>query len=231
MTVLVNGISVWRSRDGNNNTKGYTANIPVAKNDIVTVTGSYTTTIKFYPAKPATSVASETDVLEEKINKNATDIAANATEIETIKSMLSSMDNTAAILSAVYPVGSVYIAVSGSLPAPIAAIGTWVQLATGKTLWNVDPKVTAPGTVIEAGLPNITGEITPHRFGYDAEGSLGNTGALSLSKHGGYSSAMPDHENHNAKITFNASNSNAIYGKSDTVQPPAIAVTMWQRTA
>jgi hypothetical protein len=224
MTVLVNGISVWRSRDGNNNTKGYTANIPVAKNDIVTVTGSYTTTIKFYPAKPATSVASETDVLEEKINKNATDIAANATEIETIKSMLSSMDNTAAILSAVYPVGSVYISVSSSLPAPIAAIGTWVQMATGKTLWNVDPKVTAPGTVIEAGLPNITGTIF-----LEQEGRNSVTGAFNMTSETVPKAAGSVGED--KKVEFDANKSNPIYGNSETVQPPAIAVTMWQRTA
>lgn len=223
LAVLVNGITVWRSRDGNNNTKGHTANVPVAKNDIITVSTDYYVTMVFYPAKPATTVTSEADVLEEKINKNATDIAANATEIETIKSTLSSMDNTAAILSAVYPVGSVYISVSGSLPAPIAAIGTWVQMATGKTLWNVDPTVTAPGTEIAAGLPNIKGQISGARFDT-------HTGAFSTVVETGLPESGDDW-NTGLTIEFDASKSNEIYGKSDTVQPPAIAVTMWQRTA
>ncbi len=51
LVVIVNGVTVWRAKDGSSNTKGYAANIPVAKNDIVAVSGDYTTTIKFYPAK------------------------------------------------------------------------------------------------------------------------------------------------------------------------------------
>ena len=216
MTVLVNGISVWRSRDGNNNTKGYTANIPVAKNDIVTVTGSYTTTIKFYPAKPATTTVSEADILEEKINKNAADIAALSTTI----------------LGAVYPVGSVYISVSSSLPEPIAAIGTWVQMATGKTLWNVDPSVTTPGTEIDAGLPNITGAFNTRLSDYGVAEGAESSGAVSVSKrYQAWQSDEGGQDNLAVDYSIDASRSSSIYGNSTTVQPPAIAVTMWQRTA
>lgn len=127
-----------------------------------------------------------------------------------------------ATLSAVYPVGSVYITVSSTLPAAIAAIGTWEQMATGKTLWNVDPTVTAPGTEIEAGLPNITGSVsTPCMYG-------GFAGAFIAG--GGVTQAEPYEGQSASSLQFNAASSNGIYGKSDTVQPPAIAVTMWKRT-
>lgn len=120
-----------------------------------------------------------------------------------------------------YPVGSVYITVSSTLPAAIASIGTWVQMATGKTLWNVDPNVTAPGTEIEAGLPD-------HTHTYSAKEYTGSYGKYeravwSCGDSGGVGPTAAEFSN--------ASESNAIYGKSDTVQPPAIAVTMWQRTA
>lgn len=220
-SIAVNGVVVWQCAwwyESDSFSSGST--VPIAKNDVVTITGELS--VKFYPAKPATTVASEADVLEEKINKNAADIAANASEIETLKSTLGSMDNTAAILSAVYPVGSVYISVSDSLPEPIAAIGTWVQMATGKTLWNVDPTVTTPGTEIEAGLPNITG-------GTGLPCINATTGAFSR---GDAVEQVEPFEGETAgELKFDASADSDIYGKSDTVQPPAIAVTMWQRTA
>lgn len=221
--VYVNGVPVWRFDDADGHAKVCLANIPVAKNDVVTVDGNYTVSLKFYPAKPATAVTSETDVLEEKINKNATDIAANATEIETIKSTLSSMDNTAAILSAVYPVGSVYISVSSSLPAAIAAIGTWVQMATGKTLWNVDPTVTAPGTEIAAGLPDLPAHS--HDINIDSDGAYDAGGGS------GHPKVVASGGDTNVPTSSVPNVTSDIYGKSDTVQPPAIAVTMWQRTA
>lgn len=80
------------------------------------------------------------------------------------------------------------------------------------------------GSYIEAGLPNITGYFDN---GDDDETFYG--GALhsiycghrtenNEQKYGGY---------HNNRIDFNASWSNPIYGKSDTVQPPALAVNFY----
>ena len=233
-TLSVNGILVSRGGNNNNNID-HTDIIPVAKNDVITYSvgnaWNGTKSVKFYTAKPATTIVSEADVLEEKINKNATDIAANSSEIETLKSTLSSMDNTAAILSAVYPVGSVYISVSGSLPAPIAAIGTWVQMATGKTLWNVDPTVTAPGTEIAAGLPNISGTFNTRLSDYDVEEGAESSGAVSVSKrYQAWQSDEGGQDNLAVDYAIDARRSSSIYGNSATVQPPAIAVTMWQRT-
>lgn len=76
------------------------------------------------------------------------------------------------------------------------------------------------GKAIAAGLPNITGQYTDTGFDTTASGS----GAMYNA--GGWG----DRTNHGSRtggqtsIGFNASLSNAIYGKSTTVQPPAITM-------
>lgn len=70
------------------------------------------------------------------------------------------------------------------------------------------------GTVKEAGLPNITGS-----FGKTMDSS-GNGAFYSSGASGGWSGgSWPQ-----GIIYFDASRSSAIYGKSNTVQPPAISV-------
>ena len=67
---------------------------------------------------------------------------------------------------------------------------------------------------LDAGLPNITGSYT-----CDNEQGLNTTGAFYSS-----SASGPGCKNDNAcvKMNFDASRSNSIYGKSSTVQPPAL---------
>ena len=77
-----------------------------------------------------------------------------------------------------------------------------------------------PGTIMEAGLPNITGTFQ------------GSSGFYHSFSNGAFSSTRSDYDNsaylgsgHRHPIfSFNASNSNSIYGKSTTVQPPAVTV-------
>ena len=76
----------------------------------------------------------------------------------------------------------------------------------------------SPGTIMEAGLPNITGTFQGSSAGYDS-------GAFSFTRSDyddgtSYSNSPAP----NPIFSFNASNSNSIYGKSDTVQPPAVTV-------
>ena len=88
-----------------------------------------------------------------------------------------------------------------------------------RTLWG-GAKATDRGHVA-AGLPNITGEVEYFDAGYVLENS--NKGALKKSDNGGgggyADTGRYDSRNH---IVFDASDSNAIYGNSNTVQPPAI---------
>lgn len=75
--------------------------------------------------------------------------------------------------------------------------------------------------VLEAGLPNIMGTLTglAYRNNYFGVG----TGVFSTSRSGG-SSALTLDGTGNDLIEFNATNSNSIYGASNTVQPPAIVL-------
>lgn len=76
-------------------------------------------------------------------------------------------------------------------------------------------------TVLAAGLPNIQGTLTglAYRNNYYGVG----TGVFSTSRSGGQSSLTLD-GTANDLINFNATNSNSIYGASNTVQPPAIVL-------
>ena len=74
------------------------------------------------------------------------------------------------------------------------------------------------GALTAAGLPNITGTFTVASENYSAELS----GAFSAD---GYGSNGPWSGNaKRGKVSFSASNSNSIYGRSSTVQPQSIKV-------
>ena len=73
-------------------------------------------------------------------------------------------------------------------------------------------------------MPNITGNIYFLRHGAISDNGVSNQGALNF----GWSEVTSVSLGGNAAqetlggIIFNASNSNAIYGGSTTVQPPAL---------
>ena len=78
-----------------------------------------------------------------------------------------------------------------------------------------------PGTIMEAGLPNITGTFHGFSGFYN---SFAN-GAFTSTRSDNDDSAYLGSGNWRHPIfSFNASNSNPIYGKSTTVQPPAVTV-------
>ena len=89
------------------------------------------------------------------------------------------------------------------------------------------------GTVKSAGLPNIEGTFTPS-IPYNASGSTGSiassnkTGAFSNSgstaKLRYFTHAGLTTDELNLNVKFSASDSNAIYGNSATVQPPALTM-------
>lgn len=87
-----------------------------------------------------------------------------------------------------------------------------------RTLWGSED-----GTFgyIEAGLPNITGQIHDNEDGYEESGALYSSGSGRYSGH----PQNPGRE----YLNFDASRSNPIYGNSDTVQPPSIKVRVKTR--
>lgn len=147
----------------------------------------------------------------------------------------------------IFPVGHILLETSTTEPASIYG-GTWKKLQEGYALWTasdgavqVDTNGNITSGTIEAGVPNITGDVYlgwwdtsvagPSLTGESHSGALGEsskyydgvvypTRGTSLTLTGKYNT-----------ITFNANTSNSIYGNSTTVQPPAIKVYAWIRIA
>lgn len=83
-----------------------------------------------------------------------------------------------------------------------------------KTFWGGS----SSGTVIAAGLPNITGILSTYRGCTDTKtGAFSESTATAEAYTGGAKWA-----GYMIIPSFDASKSNAIYGKSSTVQPPAL---------
>lgn len=105
-----------------------------------------------------------------------------------------------------------------------AIIGTKFGTGDGSTTFNLPDMRgrTAQGangnlgSVLAAGLPNITGNVSTHTQLFWAGGAFGlGTGGNRAS--GGYGGA-------HIRFDFDASRCSSIYGNSSTVQPPAIAL-------
>lgn len=91
----------------------------------------------------------------------------------------------------------------------------------GKVPWGTSSQV---GTEMEAGLPNIQGD-GPWIYAYDHVNSDQKGGAFRWSTYGGgVDNNNPSLTTGSGKLRFNANWSNPIYGKSGTVQPPALCL-------
>ena len=110
--------------------------------------------------------------------------------------------------------------------------GTWQEIAQNRALMGAS-RSHAAGTTVEAGLPNITGSVGRFASGHHSNELDRKQGALSYSGQGdnlGYYSSSGSY-GYGYYIDFNASSSNAIYGRSNTVQPAAYYVHIWRRVA
>ncbi len=146
----------------------------------------------------------------------------DAANKQTVDSAVSSAIST--MLSSLYPVGSLYIGTQSTCPLETLISGsTWTIVATNRALWGGDG--TNADTTIEAGLPNITGYIQYYCAIYNYGGAFKRNTSASLKRSGAGGSDTY------TRLDFNAGNSNSIYGKSTTVQPPAYRVNVWKRTA
>ena len=124
-----------------------------------------------------------------------------------------------------FPVGSSYQSTDPTSPAALFG-GSWEEIASERVLMGAS-STHAAGTTVKAGLPNITGTLSNvmGTFFNSPSGSGAFSGkymgsSLENGSSGGYSN-----------ISFDASKSNAIYGRSTTVQPAAYYVHIWRRVA
>lgn len=115
--------------------------------------------------------------------------------------------------------------------------GRWQKL-TGRYVLQCSDDSHKAGTTVEAGLPNITGQVMPVQLiGWAQDLAIRDAaGALARVSHQGNrnkcTEAGTDNNSGNGwstGIKFDASSSNSIYGNSTTVQPPARIVNVWKR--
>nr|DAJ64361.1 MAG TPA: baseplate protein [Caudoviricetes sp.] len=134
-----------------------------------------------------------------------------------------------------HPVGSIYQSTDPTSPAALFG-GTWEQIASDRVLMGAS-RSHAAGTTVKAGLPNITGSLsetsndgktTPFRGNKNAISSIG---ALAVTEASSPFCGYAGYEGSAYDISFDASRSNSIYGRSATVQPAAYYVHIWRRVA
>ena len=117
-----------------------------------------------------------------------------------------------------------WISVDSTSPAALFG-GTWQEIAQNRVLMGAS-YTHAAGTTVEAGLPNITGSFVANvRMNQHAV-----SGAFTV----GNRLTTTGADNSDAyvyKFSLDASKSNAIYGRSSTVQPAAYYVHIWRRVA
>lgn len=125
-----------------------------------------------------------------------------------------------------HPVGSIYQSTDATSPAALFG-GTWEQIASERVLMGAS-STHAAGTTAKAGLPNITGSFPTTTYGSNYNKT---SGAFSLGSRLTGNGEDSNSSFNSYYVSFDASSSNAIYGRSKTVQPAAYYVHIWRRTA
>lgn len=107
--------------------------------------------------------------------------------------------------------------------------GSWEEIASERVLMGAS-STHAAGTTAKPGLPNLKGSFSG--VASTAYPNVSNSGALSIStNNGGLTGYEGGSYGSNCTVSFDASKSNAIYGRSTTVQPAAYYVHIWRRVA
>lgn len=157
------------------------------------------------------------------------------------------------MMEIIYPVGSLYFGTQSSCPLALVMPGTtWELLPKDKAIWTGDG--TNGNTTIAAGLPNHT-----HAFGRQSTqnngsfvwnnqnedyvlgtraGSIYYNGSGEYNYQRSYDAGASVNESLGNTYTLSTSlaktdnlASDGVWGNSTTVQPPAIVVNVWRRTA
>lgn len=123
-----------------------------------------------------------------------------------------------------HPVGSIYQSTDPTSPAALFG-GTWEQIASDHVLMGAS-RSHAAGTTVKAGLPNITGSFVAnvHYMSHEVSGAFTAGNRIT-------STGANNGDANVYKFSLDASKSNAVYGRSNTVQPAAYYVHIWRRIA
>lgn len=144
-------------------------------------------------------------------------------DANTLYNITDDTDVTLTLLEALYPVGSIYIGTMATCPLATLGIGTWQLVAVDRVLQGATDGAVV-GTTVEAGLPNITGSTSSSVWVYKD-----STGLISTTKTGGGYGGYSSGDLFTGYLGIDASRSSSIYGNSNTVQPPAYLVNIWER--
>ena len=123
-----------------------------------------------------------------------------------------------------HPVGSIYQSTGPTSPAALFG-GTWEEIASDRVLMGAS-RSHAAGTTVKAGLPNITGSFVAnvHYLSHKVSGAFTAGDRIT-------STGANNGDANVYKFSLDASKSNAVYGRSSTVQPAAYYVHIWRRVA
>lgn len=151
------------------------------------------------------------------------------TLVQQFRAVIDALKGEAADKLGYYPVGIVISMVGDTSPAALFG-GTWEEIAPDRVLMGAS-STHAAGTTVKAGLPNITGTANGGVLSMStpsSDGAFGGKYYSTNNRHGGgtYGDWFSTYDR-----TFDASKSNAIYGRSNTVQPAAYYVHIWRRVA
>ena len=146
------------------------------------------------------------------------------TLVQQFRAVIDALKGEAADKLGYYPVGSIYQSTDPTSPAALFG-GSWEEIASERVLMGAS-STHAAGTTAEAGLPNIMGSFVANvRYS-----NHGTSGAFTVGDRLMFTGA----DNKDAevrKFSLDASKSNAVYGRSSTVQPAAYYVHIWHRVA
>jgi hypothetical protein len=150
------------------------------------------------------------------------------TLVQQFRAVIDALKGEAADKLGYYPVGSIYQSTDPTSPAALFG-GSWEEIASERVLMGAS-STHAAGTTVKAGLPNLKGSSSG--VASTAYPNLSNSGALSMNtNNGGLAGYEGGSYGSNCTVSFDASKSNAIYGRSSTVQPAAYYVRIWHRVA
>ena len=146
------------------------------------------------------------------------------TLVQQFRAVIDALKGEAADKLGYYPVGSIYQSTDPTSPAALFG-GTWQEIAQNRVLMGAGSGHAA-GTTVEAGLPNITGSFVADVKKGEHKVSGAFTAGSAIATTGEYNNFSDVY-----KFSLDASKSNAIYGRSATVQPAAYYVHIWRRVA
>ena len=144
--------------------------------------------------------------------------------VQQFRAVIDALKGEAADKLGYYPVGSIYQSTDPTSPAALFG-GTWEEIASDRVLMGAS-RSHAAGTTVKAGLPNITGSFVAnvHYRSNEVSGAFTTGDRIT-------STGANNGDANVYKFSLDASKSNAIYGRSSTVQPAAYYVHIWRRVA